>query len=218
MKRNNKSFVLILFLSVVGYFSTVAFQSFPENTITGEDIYRLNCAGCHGIDREGKANIYPPLVNIKEKLIKDQIFKQVENGKGVMPAFTHIPRNEKEALVTFIYDGETEIIEGLASNIGEGIFKSNCTSCHRKFVNDPKPPNVRMMEPPPLAGITHRISKSYFYRVVENGKCYMPSFDHFSTAEKEELFMYLNSFKYQGESTRMNMRCGCSRRMVMRRN
>lgn len=217
-KRNNESFFLILLLSAVGYFSTVAFQSFPEDTITGEDIYRLNCAGCHGVDRKGRANLYPSLVNIKEKLTKDQIFKQIEHGKGVMPAFTHISRNEKEAVVTFIYDGKTEIIGGFASNIGEGIFKSNCTSCHRTFVNDPKPLNARMMEPPPLAGITHRISKEYFFRVVENGKCYMPSFDHFSAEEKEELYAYLNSFEYQVESTGMYMRCGCSRRMGMRRN
>ncbi len=216
MKKTKTLFPIIL-LSVAGFFLIVAFQPFsPENIITGEDIYRLNCASCHEVDRKGQADLYPSLVNIKERLTKDQIFKQIENGKGVMPAFTHIPRNEKEALVTFIYDGKKEIIEDFASNIGEGIFKNNCTSCHRTFVNDLTPPNVRMMEPPPLASIKHRISKNYFFRVLENGKCYMPSFGHFYVEEKEELYNYINSFEYQGESTGMYMRCVGSRIKGMR--
>ena len=219
MKNNSKSLFLILFISVVGFFSIAAIQSFtPADKITGEDIYRLNCAGCHGVDKRGQASLYPSLVNINEKMTKDQIFKQIENGKGLMPSFAHLSENEKEAVVTFLYNEKVEPIEGTLSNIGEGIFKSNCTSCHRLFADDPKPPNARMMEPPPLAGITHKISKGYFFRTVENGKCYMPSFNHFSVEEKEELFSYLDSFEYQGRSSRKSMRRGCSRRMGMMRN
>ena len=219
MKKNNKLLFLILLLSVTGFFSIAAFNSYtPVDKITGEDIYRLNCAGCHGVGRKGMTNLYPSLININERMSEDQIFKQIENGKGLMPPFAHLSQNEKEALVTFLYNEIVEPIEGTLSNIGEGIFKSNCTSCHRAFANDPKPPNARMMEPPPLAGITRKISKEYFLRTVENGKCYMPSFNHFSTEEKEELYSYLNSFKYQGRSTRMSGNRGCCRRMCKKGN
>lgn len=219
MKRNNTSIFLIFLSSVAGLFSILAFQSFtPADTITGEDIYRLNCAGCHGINKIGQTNMYPSLINVKEKLTKEQIFKQIENGKGLMPAFAHLSLNEKEALVAYLSDEKMEPIEGVASNIGEGIFKSNCTSCHKAFANDPKPPDARMMEPPPLAGITHRISKEYFFRVVENGRCYMPSFNYFSMEEREELYTYLNSFEYQVGNNSMSMRCRCSGRMSMRTN
>ena len=65
MKRNNKLLFLILLLSVTGFFSIVAFQSLSSvDAITGKDIYRLNCAGCHGADRKGQANLYPSLINI----------------------------------------------------------------------------------------------------------------------------------------------------------
>lgn len=219
MKRNKTSIFLISLLSLIGFFLIVTFQSFtPSDTITGEEIYRLNCAGCHGINRIGQTNMYPSLIDVKERLTKEQISKQIENGKGLMPAFAHLSYNEKKVLIAFLYDEKTEPIKGYATNIGEGIFKSNCTSCHRAFVNDPKPINSRMMEPPPLAGITHSISKNYFFRVVENGRCYMPSFNHFTKEDKEELYTYLNSFEYQGYPTRISMRCRCSGKMSMRRN
>jgi mono/diheme cytochrome c family protein len=219
MKKNKKLLFLTLLLLVTGLFSVTAFQSFtPADKITGEDIYRLNCAGCHGVDRDGIANLYPSLVNINERMTKEQVSRQIDNGKGLMPPFAHLSQNEKEALVSFLYNERIESIEGSLSNMGEGIFKSNCTSCHRLFADDPKPTNARMMEPPPLAGITHKISKGYFLRTVENGKCYMPSFNHFSAEEKEELYSYLNSFEYQGRSSRKHMHRGCSRRMGMMKN
>jgi mono/diheme cytochrome c family protein len=219
MKKKNKSLLLILLLSVTGIFSLTAFQSFtPSDKITGEDIYRLNCSGCHGVDRKGQGDLYPSLININERMNEDQIFNQIENGKGIMPPFAHLSQNEKEAVVAFLYNKEIAPLEGTLSNMGEGIFKSNCTSCHRLFADDPKPPKARMMEPPPLAGITHKISKRYFLRTVENGKCYMPSFNHFSMEEKEELFSYLDSFEYQGRSSGKSMHRGCSRRRGMMKN
>lgn len=216
--KNNKSIFLILFLAAAGLILFTAFQSFtPGDKVTSKDIYKINCAGCHGVDRKGQANLYPSLINIKERMTKDQIVKQIEKGKGLMPSFAHLTQKEKEAVVTFLYDEKVEPVEGALSSIGEGIFKSNCTSCHRLFADDPRPPKARMMEPPPLAGITHRISKEYFFRTVEYGKCYMPSFKNFSTEEKEELFSYLNSFDYQGRYSGMSGRRGCSGRHGMMR-
>lgn len=54
MKRNNKILFLILLLSVTGFFSIAAFQSFPAaNTITGKDIYYKYCVTCHGANGQG---------------------------------------------------------------------------------------------------------------------------------------------------------------------
>ncbi len=213
-----KSLFIVILLSVTGIFFIVAFESFsPVDSITGKDIYRLNCAGCHGTDRSGYSDIYPSLLNIQERLSKEEVLKQINNGIGQMPPFLHLTPEEKNALIAFLFEEKNEIVESPIENLGERIFMSNCSSCHRATINDPKPPNVRMMEPAPLAGATKRFTKEEIFKILETGVCYMPSFSHFNQDERDALYSFVKSLEGKGEPTRPTMGEMCPMMMKMRK-
>lgn len=188
-----------------------------ENFVTGQDIYRLNCAGCHGGDRTGNPPHYPGLVNIKDKLSKTGLLQIIENGKDRMPAFAHLTSQEKAAVTAFLLDEKPQTVEMSSAGLGEAIFKSNCASCHRAGTNDPRPHNVWMMEPAPLAGATKRFTKQEFFKILEAGICYMPMFDHFTYPEREALYVFVKSLEGKGEPERPTMGEMCPMMMNMRR-
>ncbi|MCW9707955.1 PQQ-binding-like beta-propeller repeat protein [Fodinibius salsisoli] len=69
----------------------------------GKNFYLQNCATCHGGDLEGQHPIYPPLTNIAEQRSEEEVIEVIEQGGGMMPAFTNISDAEKEAIITFLY-------------------------------------------------------------------------------------------------------------------
>lgn len=214
-----KILFLIIISILTGFILFAAVESFtPADSITGKDIYRLNCAGCHGTDRSGYSNIYPSLINIQERISKEEVLNQINNGKGQMPPFPHLTPEEKDALLAFLFEEKDEIVKSSIENLGERIFMSNCSSCHRATVNDPKPPNVRMMEPAPLAGATKRFSKDEFFRILQTGVCYMPSFSHFNQDERDALYLYVKSLEGKGEPDRPTMGEMCPMMMKMRKH
>ncbi len=77
---------------------TAAQSSAQETTITGKDLYRLNCVSCHGLNREGNLPRYPPLAEIATRMEKSEVRNQMEKGKGRMPSFPHLSEKEKEAI------------------------------------------------------------------------------------------------------------------------
>ena len=192
-----KRAIVICTLVVAALFVTLELAQ-PEQdkaAFSGKDIYRLNCASCHGEDRAGYSQYYPSLLNINERLTKKEALELTTNGKGQMPAFPHLSQKEKESIITFLFDGKEEIVETSIDNLGERIFKSNCASCHRASTNDRKPQNVRMMEPAPLAGATTRFTKKEFFGILDAGICYMPSFGHFTSVERESLYSFVKSLE-----------------------
>jgi len=72
-----------------------------------------------------------------------------------------------------------------------------------------------MMEPAPLAGVTKRFKKDRIFKILENGVCYMPSFNHFALDEKEALYSFLQSLEGKGEPSRPTMGEMCP--MMMRK-
>ena len=215
MKKNNIIFFIIL-PSFLGFLAFATSNSIKKDgSVTGKDVYRLNCAGCHGEGRSGYQDIYPSLINIKERLSKEKVLEQINNGKGRMPAFPHLSKNEKDAVIAYLFGKKEMIVEISPANLGEQIYRSNCASCHRSTVNDPKPPNVMMMEPAPLAGVTKRFKKDRIFKILENGVCYMPSFNHFALDEKEALYSFLQSLDVKGKPLRPTMGEMCP--MIMRK-
>lgn len=49
----------------------------------GEEIYKNNCATCHGDDLSGETG--PDLTEVGNRLSQDQIEEVIEDGKGAMP-------------------------------------------------------------------------------------------------------------------------------------
>ncbi len=76
---------------------------------TGQTIYANNCANCHGLDRKGNGGAFPNLIVLKDKYNFQQTYNLITNGKGGMPAFKHIPENDRKLLVNFLFDIKTEI-------------------------------------------------------------------------------------------------------------
>jgi mono/diheme cytochrome c family protein len=213
--------VLAVATAVAGYpFVLTAMNAEPEGTkgvkpsdsrstsdkvLTGRDVYRLNCAGCHGEDRSGKPSQFPALTNLRERLSREEVEDILLRGRKRMPAFPHLSREEREALLAFLL-GETErTVKVAREDLGKKIFQSNCSTCHRATVKDPRPPQAGMMEPAPLAGASKRFTKEEFFRLVERGVCYMPSFRHFTPEEKESLWVFIQSLEGKGEPGRPTM-------------
>ncbi len=86
----------------------------------GSREYQINCAMCHGQNREGKAAAsYPSLVNIKQKFSEIEIENLLNTGKGFMPSFRHLSENEKKTLIAFLLQEPTDReahLEGLENN------------------------------------------------------------------------------------------------------
>jgi len=73
----------------------------------GEKVYTTSCTTCHGNDRKGNAKSgYPSLVDIGRRRDKAYITQIITNGKGMMPGFTTLNANEKQALLSFLLGEE----------------------------------------------------------------------------------------------------------------
>lgn len=79
---------------------------------SGEHIYNQICAACHGIQRTGDpARAYPSLVNIGEKLKRDDILQLLSSGRGVMPAFAFLSDGQREAVADFLLGDATLVTD-----------------------------------------------------------------------------------------------------------
>ncbi|MBR7797684.1 MAG: cytochrome c551 [Bacillota bacterium] len=54
------------------------------DTAAAEDVFKSNCASCHGADLSGGNG--PDLTQVGSKLSSDEIADIIKNGKGSMPA------------------------------------------------------------------------------------------------------------------------------------
>jgi len=71
----------------------------------GQTVYNRYCVTCHQPDRAGvAASGYPSLQNVKARLSKDEVSMLISNGRGMMTGFPQIGKEEKEALLRFLFD------------------------------------------------------------------------------------------------------------------
>ncbi|WP_026461587.1 PQQ-binding-like beta-propeller repeat protein [Adhaeribacter aquaticus] len=73
----------------------------------GNGFYLANCAVCHGRDRKGSGSDFPSLVNIDKKYNAAGIMALLEKGSGRMPAFSHLPKENRDAIVRFLLNKES---------------------------------------------------------------------------------------------------------------
>jgi len=74
-----------------------------EQRSVGGRLYAANCAACHGAERQGDPQqVYPSLINVKDKLSTNQMSDIVKNGKGVMPGFAQLSLDESRAIIAFV--------------------------------------------------------------------------------------------------------------------
>jgi len=75
-----------------------------EDAWAGISLYRTHCATCHGIDRGGDGHVFPSLRNLQTRYSKESLKTLMANGKGVMPAFTHLADTERDAIARYVLD------------------------------------------------------------------------------------------------------------------
>lgn len=86
-------------------FSSLVLRELPASKAfsTGEQLFNLNCAACHGKDRQGNHDgSYPSLLGIEKRLSETAIQQVLQKGRGMMPSFSHLPANEVNAIVDFL--------------------------------------------------------------------------------------------------------------------
>lgn len=74
-------------------------------TSLGQQVYRQNCTGCHGVDGAGnKAANIPSLVDLKTRLTRAQALEVVMKGRAVMPPWAFLSETQREAVVGYLLE------------------------------------------------------------------------------------------------------------------
>jgi len=68
----------------------------------GKILYTQNCSACHGADLKGNGQ-FPPLLQIEQRLKPDAAKNVIEKGRGMMPSFSKLDDEEKNAIISYLY-------------------------------------------------------------------------------------------------------------------
>ena len=75
----------------------------PGRVSSAPKLYQTHCAACHGLDRKGDhSGSYPSLLTISERMDSPAIHQLIQKGRGMMPAFSHLSKAERSAIVKFL--------------------------------------------------------------------------------------------------------------------
>jgi quinoprotein glucose dehydrogenase len=77
----------------------------PGEVVSGKDLYRTQCAVCHGENRTGAPPAIPSLVDIGTRMRLAEVRSTVLNGVGRMPGFHTLPSQHIDAIVSYVRDG-----------------------------------------------------------------------------------------------------------------
>lgn len=79
----------------------------------GQRLYTQNCLTCHGPELKGNARSgYPSLVNINQRRDRPYVTEIISHGKGMMPGFTALSAEDRQALVSFLFGDEKQEVSG----------------------------------------------------------------------------------------------------------
>lgn len=71
----------------------------------GAFIYNKHCTACHGINRVGNPPLFPPLRGLA--FSDDSIKSVIDNGRGMMPAFSQFTATDLDHLAAYLKVGDT---------------------------------------------------------------------------------------------------------------
>lgn len=80
----------------------------------GARLFNVNCVSCHGANGAGAnggdgAQAYPVLTDVGRRLTRQQIGAIIETGRGRMPSFQNIPKNERDLIVDYLLHTEKNV-------------------------------------------------------------------------------------------------------------
>jgi len=102
----------------------------------GAIVYGSRCVMCHGKQMQGDASgTYPALKNIPERNTQKEVMDIINNGRGFMPGFAHIPEAEKTAVINYIFglENTTEDAHEFGKEANERVSKYNHTGYNRFY-------------------------------------------------------------------------------------
>ena len=108
----------------------------------GKNLYNMYCTACHGSNLEG-SDVFggvPGLQNIKVTMSKTELYAIITQGKGVMPAFKELQKDEIDQLTAFLREEEKDTI----SEMGEWPYPYTLGGHGRLKLKDGLP----MIKPP----------------------------------------------------------------------
>jgi mono/diheme cytochrome c family protein len=129
-----------IYASSSGIAAQAAETSSDKSNAAGAAAYAENCAICHGDNREGNLPAFPPLLGISRQMTEPQIVAVIHDGKGRMPGFPDISKDQVAAIVRFLSASTPPAPAASATSepksgnadvaAGKTIFQQNCAFCH----------------------------------------------------------------------------------------
>lgn len=78
----------------------------PASLPSGKQLYRRNCASCHGADRKGSKAEFPGLLDLQKRLQPAGIDQVIRQGRGRMPAFQYLQVKQRRAITAYLLNSE----------------------------------------------------------------------------------------------------------------
>jgi cytochrome c oxidase cbb3-type subunit 2 len=145
----------------------------------GEDIYRHNCAGCHGArgegDGPGAIGLHPRPANLSEhEYTFDRLAFALWNGVAgtAMPGWRDTPERDLSAVAGFIREfhqaSREPSLPAQVTELGSRVYAEHCANCHGESgAGDGSA--VRELRIAPTNFVSERPSLAQSLRAVRNG-------------------------------------------------
>lgn len=188
---------------------------------SGERLFRINCAHCHGSTAEGDGPVAPylsaPPANLRAPHAQQKppsvLYAIITEGAEVMPAFKgELSSDERWALVDFISSmaGPVPATSRQTSepiDPGKALYTTYCQACHGPRGKGDGPAAMAMQpKPANLAG--GRLKKGEtaeaIFRTISDGVqgTPMPGFGYLSESDRRALAEHVVSLRRDGASKR----------------
>jgi mono/diheme cytochrome c family protein len=153
-------------------------------TVTGSDLYRMNCQACHRAEGTGAPpeikSVIPvvqgsTLQQMRGKITREDLYTRIEKGGQKMPPRDHLTRADIDVLYSYLTTlagagkGKEAKATISADRLGENVVKGTCHICHD--ATGPRPSEAQMLEGaiPSLASLMADQSIADFVNKVERG-------------------------------------------------
>lgn len=112
-------------------------------------IYSNFCATCHKPDMSGiPASGFPSLKNLNNKYSRSEVLNIVEKGKGMMPGFPQISKEDKAMLLDYLLEVKQDKIEVVTKTKDNPISDSSITYEHTGYFKFLDSNNLPAIAPP----------------------------------------------------------------------
>jgi len=78
----------------------------------GAQLYAVNCAACHGVDRKGNGHEIPGLATVGNRLKPADIAGILAHGQNRMPSFPQLTDPQRVAIISYLLDKPMSLVAG----------------------------------------------------------------------------------------------------------